>query len=189
MLAIDSSPQIANSVFHIARTFLAFAVFLGAVATSRWGIRRFISDRGRTSHRSSKFYASVFVVAIVSLLLPRGLVEKLGISIGSAISASRFSQGLGWLVAMFLGFYYVLILTAVFLLAIQGIGLAHSFADKRIEAWQGRLRESTKSGETNPRFHAGRILRLANRLFRNALVIVLLCSASESDSLSFLAPR
>jgi len=118
-----------------------------------------------------------------------GLVEKLGIPIGSAISASRFSQGLGWLVAIFLGFYYVLILTAVFLLAIQGIGLAHSFADKRIEAWQGRLRESTKSGETNPRFHAGRILRLANRLFRNALVIVLLCSASESDSLSFLAPR
>jgi hypothetical protein len=164
MLAIDSSPQIANSVFHIARTFLAFAVFLGAVATSRWGIRRFISDRGRTSHRSSKFYASVFVVAIVSLLLLRGLVEKLGISIGSAISASRFSQGLGWLVTIFLGFYHVLILTAIFLLAIQGIGLAHSFADKRVEAWQGRLRESIKSGETNPRFHAGRILRLANRI-------------------------
>ena len=77
MLAIDSSPQISNSVFHIAQTFLAFAVFLGAMATSRWGIRRFISDRGRTSHRSSKSYASVFVVAIVSLLLLRGLVEKL----------------------------------------------------------------------------------------------------------------
>jgi len=161
---MDSSPQISNSVFHIAQTFLAFAVFLGAVAASRWGIRRFISDRGRTSHRSSKFYASVFVVAIVSLLSLRGLVEKLGISMGSAISASRFSQGLGWLVTIFLGFYYVLILTAIFLLAIQGIGLAHSFADKRIEAWQARLRESTKSGETNPRFHAGRILRLANRI-------------------------
>jgi hypothetical protein len=50
MLAIESSPQISNSVFHIARTVLAFAVFLGAV--SRWGIRRFISDRGRTSHPS-----------------------------------------------------------------------------------------------------------------------------------------
>ena len=98
MLAIDSSPQIANSVFHIARTFLAFAVFLGAVATSRWGIRRFISDRGRTSHRSSKFYASVFVVAIVSLLLLRGLVEKLGISIGSAISARDSARDwAGWL--------------------------------------------------------------------------------------------
>lgn len=174
MLAIDSSPQISDSVFHIAQTFLAFAVFFGAVATSRWGIRRFISDRGRTSHRSSKFYASVSVVAIVSLLLLRGLVEKLGISIGSAISASRFSQGLGWLVTIFLGFYYILILTAIFLLAIQGIGLAHSFGDKRIAAWQARLRESTKSGETNPRFHAGRILRLVNRLFRNVLVIVLL---------------
>jgi small-conductance mechanosensitive channel len=174
MLAVDSSPQISNSVFHIAQTFLALAVFFGTVVASRWGIRRFISDRGRTSPRSSKFYASAFVVAIVSLLLLRGLVEKLGISIGSAISASRFSQGLGWLVTIFLGFYYVLILTAIFLLTIQGIGLAHLFADKLIEAWQARLRESTKSGETNPRFHAGRILRLVNRLFRNALVIVLL---------------
>jgi small-conductance mechanosensitive channel len=174
MLGIDSSPQIFNSVFHIAQTFLGLAVFFGTVVVSRWGIRRFISDRGRTSHRSSKFYASVFVVAIVSLLLLRGLVEKLGISIGSAISASRFSQGLGWLVTIFLGFYYMLILTSIFLLAIQGIGLAHSFADRGIEAWQARLRESTKSGETNPRFHAGKILRLVNRLFRNALVIVLL---------------
>ena len=174
MLAIDPSPQISNSVFHIAQTFLAFAVFLGAVATSRWGIRRFISDRGRTSHRSSNFYASVFVVAAASLLLLRGLVEKVGVLIGSAISASRFSQGLGWLVAVFLGLYYLLILTAIFLLAIQGIGVAHSFADKRIEAWQARLRESTKSGETNPRFHAGRILRLVNRLFLKALVILLL---------------
>jgi small-conductance mechanosensitive channel len=174
MLAIDSSPRISDSVFHIAQTFLSFAVFLGAVAASRWGIRRFISDRGRSSHRSMKFYSAVFVVAIVSLLLLRGLVEKLGISIGSAISAWRFSQELGWLVTIFLGSYYALILTAIFLLAIQGIGLAHSFADKRIEAWQARLRESTKSGETNPRFHAGRILRLVNRLFRNALVMVLL---------------
>jgi hypothetical protein len=39
--------------------------------------------------------------AIVSLLLLRGLVEKLGTSIGSAISASRFSKGLAWLVTIF----------------------------------------------------------------------------------------
>jgi small-conductance mechanosensitive channel len=174
MLAIDSSPQISDSVFHIAQTVLAFAVFLGAVAASRWGIRIFISDRRRTSHPSLRFYSSVFVVASVSLLLLRGLVEKLGTSIGSAISASRFSQGLAWLVTIFLGFYYVLILTSAFLLAILGVGSAHAFADRRIEAWQVRLRESTTSGETNPRFHAIRIIRMVNRLFRNALVIVLL---------------
>jgi small-conductance mechanosensitive channel len=174
MLAIDSSPQISNSVFHIAKIVLGFAVFLGAIAASRWGIRRYILDRARASDPSFRRHLSVFVVAIVSLLLLRGLVEKLGASIGSAISASRFSEGLGWLVTVFLGSYYVLILTVVLLLAMQGIGLAHAFADKRIEAWQDRLRESTKSGETNPRFHAGRILRLVNRLFRNAVVIVLL---------------
>ena len=77
MLAMNSNPQISQSVFHIFQTFLGFAVFLGAVAASRWGIRRFISDRGRTSHPSLRFYSSVFVVAIVSLLLLRGLVEKL----------------------------------------------------------------------------------------------------------------
>src|SRR5580692_11158177 len=159
MLAIDSSPQISNSIFHIAQTVLAFAVFLGAVAASRWGVRRFISDRGRTSHPSLRFYSSVFVAAIVSLLLLRGLVEKLGTSIGSAISASRFSQGLAWLVTIFLGFYYLLILTSAFLLAILGVGSAHAFVDKRIEAWQVRLREGSKAGESNPRFHASRILR------------------------------
>jgi small-conductance mechanosensitive channel len=173
MLAIDSSPQISNSVFHIARTVLGFAVFLGAVAASRWGIRRYILGRARASDPSFRLHLSVFIVAIGSLLLLRGLVEKLGTSIGSAISASRFSEGLG-LVTIFLGSYYVLILTVVFLLATQGTGLAHAFADKRIEAWQARLRESTKSGESNPRFHAGRILRLVNRWFRNAVVIVLL---------------
>ena len=81
---------------------------------------------------------------------------------------------MGWLVPIFLGFYYALILTAIFLLAMQGIGLAHAFADKRIEAWQIRLREGSKSGETDPRFHASRIIRMVSRLFRNALVIVLL---------------
>jgi small-conductance mechanosensitive channel len=174
MLAIDSGPQISQSPFHIFQTFVAFALFLGAVAASRWGIRRFVSDRGRTSHRSLKFYSSVLVVVVVSLLLLRGLVEKLGASIASAISASRFSQGLGWLVTIFLGFYYALILTSAFLLVILGVGSAHAFLDKRIEAWQVRLREGSKAGESNPRFHASRILRLVNRLFRDALVIVLL---------------
>ncbi len=84
------------------QTFLAFVVFLGAVAASRWGIQRFVSDRARTSHPSLNFYSAVFVVAIVSLLLLRGLVEELGTSIGSAISGSRLSQGLGWLVTIFL---------------------------------------------------------------------------------------
>ena len=78
MLAIDSSQQITNSVFHIGHTLLGFAVFLGAIVASRWGIRRFISDRGRRSHRSLRFYSFAFVIAIVFLLLLRGLVEKLG---------------------------------------------------------------------------------------------------------------
>lgn len=101
----------------------------------------------------------------------RGLVEKLETSIGAALSASRLSQNLGWLVQLLLGFYYMLILSSIFLLAIQGVGLAYTFADKRIEAWQRRLRDSSKSGESNPRYHASRILRMVNRLFCNALVV------------------
>jgi len=112
---------------------------------------------------------------IVSLLLLRGLVEKLGTSIiGSAIRASRSSQEMGWLVHLFWGFYYVLILTSIFLLTLQGVGLAHAFADKRIEAWQLRLRDTSKSAESSPRFHASRIFRMVNRLFRNVLVFALL---------------
>jgi small-conductance mechanosensitive channel len=171
MQVIDSSRQISESAFHIFRTLFGIAVFFGAIAVSRWGIRRFVSGPRRTSHRSSRFYLSVLVVVIASLLLMRGLVEKLGTSIGAALSASRLSQNLGSLVQLLLGFYYVLILTSIFLLAIQGVGLAHTFADKRIEAWQNRLRDSSKSGESNPRYHASRILRMINRLFRNALVV------------------
>src|SRR5260370_2082259 len=169
MLAIDSSPQISNSVFHIAQTVLGFAVFLGAVAVGRWGIRRFISGAGRASHPSVRFYSCVFVVAIVSLLLLRGLVERLGASIASAISTSRFSQGLGWLVTIFLGFYYVLIFTSIFLLAILWIGSAHSVLDNRIEAWHVRLREGTNACESHPRFHATIIPPFVNQFFRNPL--------------------
>jgi small-conductance mechanosensitive channel len=173
MQAIDTNSHVSESIFHLLRTFVGFAVFFGAVAVSRWGILRFVSVRGRTFHRSSKFYSSVLVVGIVSLLLLRALAEKLGTSIGSAISASRLSQELGWLVPAFLGFYYALILTSVFLLAIQGVGLAHAFADKRMEAWQARLRDSSEARESNPRFHASKILRMVIRLFRNGLVIAL----------------
>jgi len=107
MLAIDSSPQISDSVFHIAQTVLAFAVFLGAVAASRWGIRIFISDRRRTSHPSLRFYSSVFVVAIVSLLLLRGLVRKasnlyrichqrFALQSGIGLASYHFSRFLLW---------------------------------------------------------------------------------------------
>jgi hypothetical protein len=57
--AIESSRQLSESAFHILRTFVGFAVFFGAVAISRWGIRRFVLERGRISNRSSKFYPSV----------------------------------------------------------------------------------------------------------------------------------
>ena len=174
MQAIESSQQFSESAFHIFRTLVGFTVFFVAVAASRWGIRQFVSDHGRISNRSWKFYPSVLIVVIASLLLLRGLVEKLGSAIGYAISASRFSGELEWLVPAFLGFYYVLILTSLFLIAINGVGLAHAFVDGRIAAWQARLRDSSKEGEFNPQFHASKILRMVNRLFRNALVITLL---------------
>jgi small-conductance mechanosensitive channel len=173
MQAIESGRQLSESGFHIFRTLVGFTVFSLAVAVSRWGIRRSVSNRGPMSPRSSKLYPSVLIAVIASLLLLRGPVEKLGTSIGYAIGVSRFSQELNWLVPVFLGLYYVLILTSIFLLAIDGIGLAHSFADKRIAAWQARLRGSSKAGESNPRFHASKILRMVNRLFRTSLVIAL----------------
>ena len=171
---MGTSGHVSESAFHILRTLVSFAVFMGAVAVSRWGIRKFVLERGKPTHPSSKVYLTVFVVSIAALLLLRGPIEKLSTDIGSAISASRTSEGLSWLVTAFLGFYYVLMFSSIFLLSIQGIGFAHRFVDKRIEAWQAQLRDSSKAGESNPKFHASRIIRVVNRIFRNALVFVIL---------------
>jgi len=174
MQVIDTSGHVSESTFHILRTLVLFAVFMGAVVVSRWGIRKFILGRGRTPHRNSKFYSIVFVVLIASLLLLRSPIERLAADIRSAISASHTSEALSWLVTAFLGFYYVLILSSIFLIVIQGIGFAHRFVDKRIEVWQVRLRDSSKTGESNPRFHASKIVRMVNRLSCNALVFAIL---------------
>jgi len=45
--------------------------------------------------------------------------------------------------------------------------LVYWFADQQIDAWQALLRGSVTAGESNPRFHASRVLRTFVRLLRD----------------------
>src|SRR5208283_6247085 len=75
---------------------------------------------------------------------------------------------------MLAGLLYVAIATSILLLAVHVIGLVYWFTDRRIDAWQSRLRARVPAGESNPRFHAGRILRVGIRLLRDLLAAALI---------------
>ncbi len=47
-------------------------------------------------------------------------------------------------------------------------------SDKRLVDWQGRLRASVAAGETNPRFHASRIVRFCVRSLRDLVTAALI---------------
>ena len=174
MEAIESSGLLSESVFRLLRLFVDFLVFVGAMVTCRWGIRTFLLNRGQKSNRWRNLHAAGDVVVLLTLLLLQGPAERLLTTLGRTISGWRPESQLGWPSATLVGIYYVLIATALLLLAIQAVSWVYSSADRQIEAWQSRLRARGPSHEADPRFHTSRILRVGNRLLRNALVMVVL---------------
>ena len=57
------------------------------------------------------------------------------------------------------GLYYALIATSVLFAAFYVVGFMFRFGDRRIDAWQSRLRAGGTS-ETSPRFHVSRIIQV-----------------------------
>ena len=164
----------AESAFRLFRFFVQGLIFFAAVATARWGIRTFLLNRGGRSNRWRNTFSAVILLVLVLLLLVRGPAEKLLTALGDATSRLRQESELGWLSAMLVGLYYVVIASAILLLAIYLVGKVYWFAYERIGAWQARLRASVVAGESNPRFHASRVVRFCLLLLRNLAAALLI---------------
>jgi small-conductance mechanosensitive channel len=173
MQAIDHSGSLAESAFRLLRFFLQLLIFVAAIAISRWGIRTFLLNRGGRSDRWRNTCSAVNAGVLVLLLLLQGPADKLLSAWADAISRARPESEVSWMGDMLVGLYYAVIASLILLLAIHLVGIVYWFADKRIDAWQARLRASSIAGESHPRFHASRIIRLCVRLFRQLLAAAL----------------
>ena len=173
MQTFDQTGSMAESGFRFFRLFLNFLIFVAAVAAARWGVRTFLLNRGGRSDRWRNTYSAVNTLVLVLLLLLLHPAERLLTALGDAIARLRPESELGWLGGMLVGVYDALIASSILLLAIYGVGLSYWFIDKRIGAWQARLRASGKALEANPRFHASRIIRFCFLLLRDLVVAAL----------------
>lgn len=174
MQAIDQSGGIAESTFRLLRFFLDLLVFLGAVAAARWGVRTFLLKRGGRSDRWRRTFSAVNIVVIALLLLVRNPADRLLTALGDALSRTRPDSELDWLSAFLAGTYDAVIASLILFLTIYALGSVYWFANNRIEVWQARLRAGVPAGESDPRFHASRIVRVGIRLLRQLLAAALI---------------
>jgi small-conductance mechanosensitive channel len=171
--ALDQTGSVTESAFRLFRLFVNLLIFVAAVVTARWGIHAFLFVRdGKTARWRNRFTAVNAVALALSLLL-RSPADRLLTALGEAMSRLRPEPELGWLTGFLIGIYYALIATSILLLALHVVGLAYWFADQQINAWQVRLRAGVVAGESNPRFHASRVLRMCIRLLRDLVAAAL----------------
>jgi hypothetical protein len=173
MQAIDSSGGIAESAFRLLRVVLQCLIFLAAVVASRWGIHAFLLNRGGRSNRQLGIYSAASAGVAALLVLLQDPVARLLTAMGDAVSAERPGSELRWLSEMLVGIYYAVVAILTLYVAVHLVGVAYRFTDKRVDAWQSRLR-ACPAGESNPRFHASRIARVCIRLLRDVLATALL---------------
>ena len=173
MQTLDQSGSVAESAFRLFRLFLNFLVFFAGVAACHWGIRHFLLCRGGKSDRWRNLFSAVNAGVLVLLLILRAPAERLLIAAGDAISRLRPESELGWLIGMLVGLYYALIASSILFVVLYGLGLAYRFADARIHAWQAQLHQKNTPVESNPRYHASRVMRIIVRLLRNLLAAAL----------------
>ena len=174
MQALDQTGSITDSAFRLIRLFLNFLIFFAAVAACRWGIRTFLLYRGGRSDRWRNLFSAVNAGVLVLLLILRAPAEGLLTAAGGAISRLRPESELGWLIGMLAGLYYALIASSIVLVVLYGLGLAYRFADARIHAWQAQFHQKDTPVESNPRYHASRVMRTSVRLLRDLMAAVLL---------------
>ena len=162
-----------ESVFRLFRVFISFLIFLAAAAACRWGVRVFLLSRGGRSDRWRNSYSAGNFVVLILFLLLRGPAEKLLTGVGDWFVRLAPGSGLSWVAPAMVGLYYVLIASSILFLALYAVGLAYRFGDRRIDAWQTRLRGNGVV-ESNPRFHASRIFRVGIHVFCTVLATALI---------------
>jgi len=173
MFAFDPNSDASESGFRVLRTLLAVLLFGAGMATARWGVRRFVLRRSGTPPRFPDPFAVGNVVVLVLLLLLRVPAERPLLILGGAIANFGASSDLAWISHMLVGIYFVLIATSLLLLAIRFVGLTYSFLEDRINATLEGLQASGKAVQSNPRFHASRILKVSYRVVRNLVTAAL----------------
>jgi small-conductance mechanosensitive channel len=157
--AIDQNLDIAETSFHLIQFVLRLLIFVGAVAACRWGLRTFLLSRNRKSARWLNLFSAGNLVVLVVLLLLRGPAEKAFTVLGGLIDRLRPVSLPDWPPTVLVGFYYASIATSVLFAAFYLVGLMYRFGDRRIVAWQSRLRAGGTS-ETSPRFQVSRIIQV-----------------------------
>jgi small-conductance mechanosensitive channel len=172
MQVVDQTGGGADLAFRLLRFLVQFLTFFAAVMACRWGMRSFLSNRGRRSNRWRNSSSAVNFVVLVLLLLLRGPAEKLLTVVGDWVGRFMPAAESGWPAATMIGLYYVVVASLILFLAIYAVGLVYRFGDWRIDAWQSRLRAGGVV-ESNPRFHASRIFRLGIHVFCTVLATAL----------------
>jgi len=146
--------------------------FSAAVLACRWGMRRFLLNRDGRPDRWRNSYSAVNFVALLALLLLRGPAERLLTAVGDLFGRFLPASERGWPAAMMTGLYYVVVASLILFLAIYAIGLVYRFGDRRVDAWQSRLRASG-TVESSPRFHASGVFRTGIHLLCTTLAVAL----------------
>ncbi len=172
MQVVDQAGSTAESAFRIIRFLVQVLTFLAAVLACRWGMRSFLSNRGGRSDRGRNSHSAINFVLLVVLFLLRDPAEKLLTAVGDWFGGFLPPSELGWPAATMIGLYYLMIASLILFLAIYAVGLVYRFGDRRIDAWQSRLR-AAGTIESHPRFHASRVFRIVIHLFCTVLATAL----------------
>ncbi len=173
MQAIDQNLDIAEASFQLVRFILRLLIFVVAVAACRWGLRTFVLSSNRKSARWLNSFSAGNLVALVVLRLLRDPAEKILTAMGEMIGRLRPVSQSDWPPTVMVGLYYALIATSVLFAAFYVVGLIYRFGDRRIDAWQSRLRAGGSS-ETSPRFNVSRIIQVGIHVLCTILSVTLI---------------
>jgi small-conductance mechanosensitive channel len=170
---IDQNLDIAEASFNAIRFVLRLLIFLGAVAACRWSLRTFLLSSNRKSARWLNSFSAGNLVALIVLRLLRDPAEKVLTALGEMIGRLRPASQSDWPPTVLVGLYYALIATSVLFAAFYVVGLMYRFGDRRVDAWQSRLRAGGTS-ETSPRFHVSRIIQVGIHVLCTILSVILI---------------
>ncbi len=172
MQAIDQNLDIAETSFQLIQFVLRILIFVGGVAACRWSLRTFLLSRNRKSARWLNSFSAGNLVALVVLYLLRDPAEKILTALGEMIGRLRPVSQSDWPPTVLVGLYYALIATSMLFAAFYAVGLIYRFGDRRISAWQSRLRADGTS-ETSPQFHVSRIIQVGIHFLCTILAVTL----------------